>query len=229
MGTIEQKYVFIATQQTLILDWLQHLCLPDPHFPGGVVSTIYFDTPRLHFYQEKRNGDYLKSKVRLRWYPDGHTPAGGIIPGFLEIKRRVGVFRQKERLEIPLSSDWLRQNPFQQPVLLALPDRAKTLDPEVPEGLYPLLHVQYRRRRFVDPHSGARLALDTDITCLDVNRDFVAGIPPVRLDAGVLEFKSAQTELPPHFAPLGPYLTREAFSKYARCWEHLQQPLGRVV
>ena len=63
---IEQKYLFRAGQEEMILHWLDHACLPDPEFDAGLVSTIYYDTPSLSLYESKRNGDFLKCKVRLR-------------------------------------------------------------------------------------------------------------------------------------------------------------------
>ncbi len=230
MGDVEQKYIFLAQQKSLIHDWLDFHCVRDPKYYSSVVSTVYFDTPQLQLYREKRNGDYLKSKIRLRWYEDWREmKPGKTVCGFLELKRRVGVLRQKERIEVSLSSQSLLDNPLKNKEIMELPVLMKQTAENLPEMLAPMLHIQYNRYRFVDPQSASRVSLDTDICCLNVNDDYLAGFPPIFLDAGVMEFKGTNRELPATFLPIMDYITKDAFSKYARCFEHLMQPINRVV
>ena len=80
---------------------LERLCRPDPAFPTGTVFTIYYDTPSLECLDEKRNSDYLKTKVRLRWYRVEGRPTDS---AFLEVKSRVGSRRDKLRLAVPRQS-----------------------------------------------------------------------------------------------------------------------------
>ena len=55
----------------------------------------------LALYAEKRNGDYFKRKVRLRWYDDPRAVKGDTpMAAFFEIKRKYGALRRKERIEI---------------------------------------------------------------------------------------------------------------------------------
>ena len=63
--------------------WLQATCRPDPIFPESTVYTVYYDTATLASLSEKQNSDYLKTKVRLRWYRVGNRFSE---TAFVEIK-----------------------------------------------------------------------------------------------------------------------------------------------
>jgi hypothetical protein len=72
---VEEKYVGGESLKARAQAWLEHACLPDPLFPEGTVTSIYYDTAALTSYDEKRQGDFLKTKCRLRWYDsDAVTP-----------------------------------------------------------------------------------------------------------------------------------------------------------
>ena len=62
----ETKYVLPAQHSALALRIIQRTCDPDPKFAFGIVSSIYFDSPNWDYLREKRDSDYLKTKVRLR-------------------------------------------------------------------------------------------------------------------------------------------------------------------
>jgi len=228
--TIEQKYVFIGHLSQIVLEWAEHICVHDPKYYRGSVSTLYFDTTSLDHYYEKRNSDYLKTKLRLRWYDDVDILDRGVmVRCYLEAKRKHGVSRTKERKEMLFSSGSLRDGLFSDAGIQNAPSRACELD-YVPAGiLVPILLVQYERHRFVEPRSGSRVAVDTNIRCTQVNPAFIPRLPPVFLDAGVLEVKGPHRELPGSFHAIGAHLTAEAFSKYTMCCEHLMQPLGRRI
>ena len=66
----EIKFTIDGRDVTAVRRWLQSVCRSDPAFPAGVVCTIYYDTLALHHLREKVNSDYLKTKLRLRWYED---------------------------------------------------------------------------------------------------------------------------------------------------------------
>ncbi len=227
---IEQKYIFVAQQKEMILDWLQYCYIRDPAFYFGTISSLYYDTPTLSLYDEKRNSDYLKSKVRLRWYENLQESNQAFdVKCYLEIKRKYGTVRQKERMELVISSKKLVIDPFSDEEILSLPARVYELG-YFPTGiLVPMLLIQYNRYRFVDAQSGARIALDTEICCTHVNATYVSGLPPVYLGAGVLEIKGRHRQLLSSLHPIHVHLTKEAFSKYARCLEYLMQPLARQV
>jgi hypothetical protein len=221
---VERKYAFPGHGAQAILAWLEHSCLADPLYPGGTVSTIYFDTPELAAYREKRDGDFLKCKLRLRWYTaPGPADAEGTVSCYLEAKRREGAASRKSRLPLSLPSGFLGACPPRWAELGEIP----MLHPELTGGasaLVPMILVRYERRRFVDPASGARVSLDTDIRCDGANGAHLAAFAPVGLDAGVLEIKAPRREVPRSLVPIRGFLTPTSFSKYARCLRLSREP-----
>ena len=221
---LERKYVFHAGQAHMLGVWLSATLAPDPAFAVGQVSSLYFDTPQLHLYHEKRNSDFLKTKVRLRWYD---RPASAVDPVtcYLEIKKKIGAIRSKERVEVPVPPHVLRDRLFTDPAILDAPGMA---DPSLrARALVPLLVVQYQRSRFVDPITGARVALDTEICVRQANPQFLPHVHPVMLPLGVLETKGVDRQLPATLEALALHFRRETFSKYAVCCEHVMSPHGR--
>jgi hypothetical protein len=235
---VERKYLCTAGQSDVIFAWLEHACLRDPRFPRAVVSSIYFDTPDLAFYREKQNGDYVRAKVRLRWYEDdgggegaagtngAAAPAGGGRPPgvtgcFLEVKRKDGSVSRKIRLMLPPPPVLLDGEPLGDDGISALAARAGELGCSPPGLLVPVLLVRYRRRRYVDPRSLARLSLDTGIVCTHANPAFVPGSPPAHLAVTVLEVKGGDGAFGRCLEPLAGRLSPGSFSKYAACLESL--------
>jgi hypothetical protein len=224
---IEQKHIFMAAQHGVIRDWLEYVCVRDPKYYAGTVSSIYFDTPSLYHYFEKRNSDYTKSKIRLRWYGTVDSDPEGKVRCFVEHKHKYGTIRQKERKEIFVAAKSLLNDPLSAKEILRIPSEIYDLDYLPPGILIPILAIQYDRFRYVEPHTGARVALDLRIRCSHANSDYIAGEAPVNLNLGVVEVKGSKSDLPSVFRPIHDYLTREAFSKYARCCEKLLQPVER--
>ncbi len=66
----ELKFTLPQGRAPLVRSWLDRICRRDPEFPAAVVWTIYYDTPGLISLSEKINSDYLKRKIRVRWYSD---------------------------------------------------------------------------------------------------------------------------------------------------------------
>ena len=85
----------------------------------GCVWTIYYDTPGLESLGEKINSDYLKRKLRLRWYSDLEGRPTG--PTFIEAKMRHGNRRTKVRVRLPHPADELARWDLQDPRLRAFP------------------------------------------------------------------------------------------------------------
>ena len=77
---LETKYVFHRASAPKIICWLKGRVRPDKEYPAGIISSIYYDSRGWDFLNEKINSDYLKSKVRLRWYLDfeTETPLGAL-------------------------------------------------------------------------------------------------------------------------------------------------------
>jgi len=208
------------------VDFLRYSLAPDPAFSTGTISSIYYDTPTLDLYHEKRASTYLKTKVRLRWYGDARN-VDGPIGCYLEVKKKIGATRQKQRISVQVPASVLTNGDIGARELAAMPQLLPTFGQFVEGALVPMLVVQYERQRFVDPSTGIRVAVDTNIRCPSVNRRFVRGTPPAYVPACVLEIKGGARDLPAWFMPLRQHVRKDAFSKYTSCFEHLLQPAGR--
>jgi hypothetical protein len=229
-SSVEQKYVFSGMYGDLLNSWLTTHCDLDPEFPLGTVSSLYYDTPTLQFYEEKRNSDYLKTKVRLRWY-DAYDEAWtdgtiDVVQCFLEVKSKVGSLRTKARVAVSIPRQHLVDDPFREDDIVSLPRRVGLDMPDLPSALLPMLFVRYERGRFVDSATGSRIALDTRIRVIATHPHYVPVRFPTELPLGVLEVKGPARDLPESLGPLSGYVTKAAFSKYATCWESVLQPAG---
>src|SRR5918999_4918130 len=104
-GERELKFTFPAGRVHVARQRLESLCRPDPEFPSALVWTIYYDTPALDSLGEKINSDYLKRKIRVRWYSDTSGRVTG--PAFVEAKSRVGNRRFKVREQVTIAAEEL--------------------------------------------------------------------------------------------------------------------------
>lgn len=224
--SFEQKFLFARHDLPFVLGYLQHALKPDPGFREGRISSIYYDTPTLDLYHEKRASYYLKSKIRVRWY-GAPSIEQDEVKCFLELKFKIGGTREKERFPLTLPSASLLQRNLNVPELNAIPAMLPRLGYSFEGAIAPMLLVQYERQRFVHPATGTRVAVDRDICCPAVNQQFVPGIPPAFLDVCVLEIKGPERQTPEWAKPIRYHVRREAFSKYASCFEYLLQPAGR--
>lgn len=91
----ELKYVVSRLSLEAVRCHLDSLCLPDPSYPENTVASVYFDTPDFRSAREKFNGDYLKTKFRIRWYEQ----SGNFSRAFAEVKHRSGARRRKFRFD----------------------------------------------------------------------------------------------------------------------------------
>lgn len=156
----EKKWIAPFTQKDFALAWLRQACLPDPQYPKGCVKSIYYDTPSLSHYREKSNGDYLKSKARLRWY--GSEGREEYVTAFAEIKSKTGSGREKTRKKIAVKSSWIESVPLHDPSLMEL-FRRDELKGFFPARLIPVITIVYERFRFICPYTKARVCLDSGI------------------------------------------------------------------
>jgi hypothetical protein len=211
----ELKFVLPLPRARIALELLKALCRRDARYPAAIVSTIYYDTPDLRLLFEKLDSDYLKTKVRLRWYCP-IAGAGGAGTSFLEVKSRVGSMREKARVVAPLAPDWLDGAELDDPALAAVVGCASSLGVELPGPLLPALLLRYRRYRFVEPLSGTRVSLDFDIEARRGRPGLFRSGAPAFLDDAVIEVKGESEDLPRVLRPLGHLgIRRAAFSKYA--------------
>lgn len=215
----ELKFTVPEERVALVRHRLAALCRPDPlHAPARVV-TVYYDTPGYDALDEKANSDYLKTKIRVRWYEPlrGGTPGG---PVFVEGKYRTGAIRSKVRVSVGPDAAEVCGWPLQDERWLRLIEPLREEGLEVARKVAPVLRLSYVRERFTDLVYGGRVTLDTAITVEAVNPSRLPGRSG-RLSGGVLEHKGAATELPPHLRSLvGAGARKASFSKYLACYIH---------
>ena len=200
----ELKYALHPAARDTVAAYLRQRCRPDPAYPVNEVISLYFDTPDLRCMFEKLNGDRYKTKVRVRWYADDR----GESPAWVEMKRRSGAARSKVRLATRRSgAEILADRHFE-------PDRMLVESGHLcPRPLAPTLLVRYRRLRFVEPFSGARVCIDSGLSVAAPSSPRATRSSNV--SGAVVEVKGRSATLPPALqglADLG--LRRSAFSKY---------------
>lgn len=176
----ERKLVAPAPMAALARDVLCHHCLPDPLHPEGLIESIYFDTPSLAAYWEKANGDNLKRKIRVRWYPAAEPasaprpPSGATVQAFFEIKDRLGAAREKLHRGFQMDADLLQYASLNDPNLLrSIRRQAQAMDVAMAELIVPTVAIRYHRCRFVCPVTGTRVSLDTALVSDRCNPDLM--------------------------------------------------------
>ncbi len=217
----EIKYLIGNHRSIPVLQWLKCNCRPDPQYPTGTVNSIYFDTRDWRSLGEKINSDYLKTKIRLRWYAkiDGSRPNE---QSFAEIKYKIGYKRQKRRITAPFSGTELARMDLQNPELLRIPQLLKSHGVHLQRSYFPVYHIAYKRFRFLEPLHGGRICFDKDIRVPQVNYMAVARQYPLALQTAVFEYKGESAELPCSLLPLMKLGFRKAsFSKYGACFQKL--------
>src|ERR687895_2679918 len=156
-GERELKFTFPAGRVHVARQRLESLCRPDPEFPSALVWTIYYDTPSLDSLGEKINSDYLKRKIRVRWYSDldGHVTG----PAFVEAKLRVGTRRSKARERLSYPAEEIAHWDLQDARLLDFPLRLRPHGILGQESWRPVILIRYRRDRFLEPLTRSRVSL----------------------------------------------------------------------
>ena len=220
----ELKFVAERWRVKPVLRWLQVVCRPDPAFPTGTVFTIYYDTPTLDCLHEKRNSDYLKTKVRLRWYRVGDRVSD---IAFLETKSRLGSRREKPRLPLPYQPSWPTSGSLDVPSLRTVSRQLRSAGITVSGDYQPVLLVRYRRHRFIEPLTGLRASLDTEICAPAVSRARRLTPSPLPLPTTVFEFKGPRDGLPESLCPLTTLgFRKSSFSKYSACYDYTLELAG---
>lgn len=217
----ELKYLLPNAVAAPVVDWLRARLRPDPEFPAGTVSSIYYDRQDWRSLGEKTNSDFLKSKIRIRWYSqlDGTV---GEERAFLEAKLKVGCRRRKIRVGIPVSGSALAKMSLADPQLRALPAHLHELGVCPAPDFEPVFEISYKRLRFVDDATAARCCLDYDIRAPRVNPLRLPFSRPDYLSTAVFEQKGEHDALLPSLCRLTALgLHKGSFSKYGACYRHL--------
>ena len=194
IGERELKFTLSEGRVDLVRRRLDRICRRDSNFPEAIVWTIYFDTPGLASLGEKINSDYLKRKIRVRWYSDVSGRATG--PAFVEAKLRVGNRRSKVRAQLPVPAEEIARWNLEDPRLRTFPSLLKERGVLADGRCQPLILLRYRRDRFFEPASQSRVSLDSEIVPAAVNHSVISVFDASAVGVAVLEVKGAGDELP---------------------------------
>jgi hypothetical protein len=217
----ELKFVINNSKSHQIIEWLRLSCRPDSEFPVGMVSSIYYDTRNWRFLGEKINSDYMKTKVRVRWY-SGINNKRPFDASFAEAKFKIGSRREKVRIRTPYSGEWLSNVRLDNPKLLEIPPLLRSKGIVLNEDVYPVFQISYKRLRFVEPYTGSRTCIDYDISAPRVNSYMLPRFNPFMVQTAVFEIKGGLSELPFTLQPLTDLGCRKAsFSKYGACYKKI--------
>ncbi len=215
----ELKYVFPNSRSRLFREWLDRRCRPDPVFAAGRISSIYFDMRGNVLLDEKVNSDYLKTKVRLRWYGDWATgePSGAV---YLEVKQRIGSSRKKYRRRLDWMAETTARLTLEDVRLLEVNRLAAEAGFRFGGPLFPVACLEYRRRRYVEAATGTRICLDHDIRPVRVHGQWGRAAHGLPISEGVFEVKGATERLPATLHPLIALgCRRQSFSKFQQCMD----------
>ena len=190
----------------------------DPRHFRNTIHSLYYDTPRLDSVSEKDDSEYLKCKVRVRWYTDD-ADAQSSPNIYLEIKRKEGSRSFKKRFCLPIEASAFSKDPIAAAEGL---DLGEWLDEECGtefRNMVPVCVIHYVRCRFVDMATGDRIALDRNIGVVHPNPRLRFPGYAGTLDSSVLEVKGEQARVLPStlvgLQTLG--VRKTSFSKYAEC------------
>ncbi len=222
IGEHETKFSFPNYRSRVVRQYLGKFCSPDPLYPEGIISSIYFDTREFLMLEEKLGSDFLKIKVRLRWYSSVNTKES--YPAlFLEIKKKIGSARKKVRFKLDFNSDWVLSRPLHDPCFLHINKLISTQGEHFKQPLYPVFQINYRRSRYIDSLSGARLSIDSDIHVARINGQMINSMNKTPLKEAVFEHKSGSHNLPDWLSQVNTIgnCKKGSFSKYSECYAHL--------
>lgn len=166
-GRFEVKYLASLDQWRDFRKEADPLLVRDVHDPDGTGyynHSIYYDSPRYRYYQEKREGFSDRTKPRLR----GYKRNAGVQPEvlFFEYKRRINRSIRKRRLQLSseqsealLRGSW-RSPAGEAPLLRDFLCRSQS------HQLVPALAVLYLRHAYGCRFGrGLRVTYDLDLRC----------------------------------------------------------------
>lgn len=196
----EYKYKITDDLIPRIREYSKVYTTTDPHLKKSsqskyTVRSIYFDTPDLDFYYEKKEGLKIRKKLRVRTYNEMNDFA------FLEIKRKFVNCVAKERSKLPfMVIERLINTPDESAIEYPENDHnsrvvsGKFVYNLLKKGLLPVLLVVYEREAYIGiKDERERLTIDTNVRSIaepdlgDIlnTEDFI----PTFKGAGILELK----------------------------------------
>ncbi len=219
-GERELKFTFPDARAHVVRRWIESTCRRDPEFPAAIVWTVYYDTPALVSLGEKINSDFLKRKIRVRWYSDLNGSVSG--PAFVEAKLRVGTRRLKVRERLAHPAEEIARWELHDPRFRGLPMVLREHGVMGQDAWLPMMLIRYRRDRFVETLSQSRVSLDADISAVAINTRFLSFGDLSPLGTAVIEVKGMGDRLPPALQSLLPIgLRKQSFSKFLAVYTHM--------
>ena len=196
----EFKYILTGDRLARVTEVLDaHLsrdkhCTESGDYP---IRSIYFDSPDMRWFHEKRNGLKKRFKYRLRTYSHKHT--GYEAPLYLELKGRDGSLVIKHRVRLPIEefshgigggANWLRN------LLYEITPTNNVAERFIAQSfryrLSPSVITDYNRAAWEDNNNpDFRATIDTASTAWRTSSEGLPeGIPVLIIpDGGIVEIK----------------------------------------
>lgn len=218
----EVKYTFDEWRTPYIAEQLRVYCTGDRQYKKNRIHSVYFDSSNWDLVADKASSDYLKTKMRVRWYSDPENRMADSVR-FLEVKNKIGTQRLKVRRQLPDSFNDFDHCNISSEQISYLNRASREIAPELTEAqLEPALYVSYERERFFEGYSGSRLSLDSAITCQAISTSLNSCRFPHALEEAVLEVKGTKHSLPLALrTPFSGLIKKAAFSKYYESYKLL--------
>jgi hypothetical protein len=240
---VEQKFFVTPDRMVLALALIRRKCRWDAAYPSEQINSLYFDTPELEQHERSLAGEFAKAKVRIRWYGAGHDPHGSAAEAvvaapqsspvnvWIELKERRGFASTKQRRPAEVAAAALHPHALAAGIvpLGTLLETMGEFGFFAAKRLCPVVAISYWRRRFIEPQTGFRVALDSAIRSSLVMPGVGRGERGLRLAGAVVEIKGPSGELPGRLlamGELGSSWTR--FSKYSSSLSAHAGDLGGV-
>ncbi len=224
---IERKFYIEPQKVELVRGLLNVRCRPDAAFPAEQINSLYFDSDELEQYERSQSGDFLKHKVRLRWYGSEPEMLDMMQTVFLELKSREGFASRKQRLEMKVPTKKLFPPYIEEGVISGnlLTELLARFGYFPVEPLRPVIQISYFRYRYRDIWGEMSIALDCNIRSVMMRPCGDDG-GRLALTGAVLEIKGKSMEVPLPLKKLGALgIGWSRFSKYSACIDaHRDQP-----
>jgi hypothetical protein len=227
---VEQKFFLAPNRMNLALALIRRTCRWDDEYREEQINSLYFDTTQLEQHERSVAGEFAKAKIRIRWYGAEHDPheyvggradsalRSGPVPVWLELKERRGFASTKRRTRVDVPAVALQPHALVAGIvpLSTLMTTMAGFGFFAPKRLCPVIAVSYWRSRFVEPRTGFRVAVDSDIRSSAVMPGIGRGERGLRLAGAVVEIKGPSAELPIRLLELGELGSSwTRFSKYS--------------
>ncbi len=159
----EIKIPFPSVQTPEVMAWIRlHPEQWRVSYPPRQVNNIYFDTLTFTNLNANLDGNYERSKLRIRWY-------GKIIDRLknaqFEIKHKQGLIGWKRILAIPGTLQLTKHNWHH--IMALLKSRMKVASILFQRYPVPTIINSYNRRYYTSPDKKLRLTVDTNLLAYD--------------------------------------------------------------